>query len=134
MLAEQEAGAKTADTCRTHGIGSATFHAWKARSGGMPVSDAKRLKALEEENELLKRLYAEAMRDELRNGTLFRSLDHAREAIAKRAADHNERRPHSALGYDTRATFAAGITPATKVVAHPAQTRRTTPEAPAPHG
>ena len=50
MLKEQEAGAKTADVCRKHGISSATFYKFKAEYGGMDVSDARRLKALEEEN------------------------------------------------------------------------------------
>ena len=63
ILWEQEAGAKTADVCRKHGISSATFYAWKAKYGGMQVSDARRLKALEAENAKLKRLYAEAMLD-----------------------------------------------------------------------
>ena len=60
---EQEAGAKTADVCRKHGISSATFYKWKARFGGLEVSDAKRLKSLEDENTKLKRLLAEAMLD-----------------------------------------------------------------------
>lgn len=64
ILREQEAGAKTAELCRRHGISSATFYAWKARFGGMEVSDAKRLKALEEENARLKRLLAESMLDQ----------------------------------------------------------------------
>lgn len=63
VLREQEAGASVADLCRQHGISSATFYAWKAKYGGMDVSDAKRLKALEEENAKLKRLYADAMLD-----------------------------------------------------------------------
>lgn len=63
ILREQEAGEKTADVCRRHGVSSATFYAWKAKYGGMDVSDAKRLKALEEENGKLKRLLAEAMLD-----------------------------------------------------------------------
>ena len=63
ILREQEAGAKTADLCRRHGISSATFYAWKAKFGGMDVSDAKRLKALEEENARLKRLLAESLLD-----------------------------------------------------------------------
>ncbi|MCC0022583.1 MAG: transposase, partial [Nitratireductor sp.] len=50
ILREQEAGGKTADVCRRHGVSSATFYAWKARYGGLEVSDAKRLEALEEEN------------------------------------------------------------------------------------
>lgn len=63
ILQEQEAGAKTLEVCRRHGISSATFYAWKAKFGGMQVSDAKRLKALEDENAKLKRLYADAMLD-----------------------------------------------------------------------
>lgn len=63
ILREQEAGAKTADVCRRHGISSATFYAWKAKFGGMDVSEARRLKGLEEENARLKRLLADAMLD-----------------------------------------------------------------------
>ena len=63
VLREQEAGAKTADVCRKHGISSATFYKWKAKYGGLDVSDAKRLKALEDENAELKRLLADAMLD-----------------------------------------------------------------------
>ena len=62
-MREQEAGAKTADVCRKHGISGATFYKWKARFGGLEVSDAKRLKALEDENTKLKKLLAEAMLD-----------------------------------------------------------------------
>ncbi len=63
MLKDQEAGAKTADVCRKHGISSATFYKFKARYGGMDVSDARRLKALEDENARLKKLLAEQMLD-----------------------------------------------------------------------
>ena len=63
ILREQEAGAATADVCRRHGISSATFYNWKAKFGGMDVSDAKRLKALEDENAKLKKLLAETMLD-----------------------------------------------------------------------
>jgi putative transposase len=63
ILREQEAGAKTADVCRKHGVSSATFYKWKAKFGGLDVSDARRLKALEDENAKLKRLLAEAMLD-----------------------------------------------------------------------
>lgn len=63
MLKEQEAGAKTADVCRKHGISEATFYKWKAKYGGMDVSEARRLKALEDENARLKKLLAEAMLD-----------------------------------------------------------------------
>ncbi len=63
ILREQEAGAKTADVCRRHGISSATFYAWKAKFGGMDVSEARRPKSLEGENARLKRLLADAMLD-----------------------------------------------------------------------
>jgi putative transposase len=63
ILREQEAGAATADLCRKHGISTATFYAWKAKFGGMDVSEAKRLKSLEDENAKLKRLLADAMLD-----------------------------------------------------------------------
>ena len=63
VLREQEAGAKTADICRKHGISDATFYKWKARYGGLEVSDAKRLRALEDENGRLKRMLADAMLD-----------------------------------------------------------------------
>jgi len=63
ILREQEAGAKTAEVCRRHGISTATFYAWKAKYGGMDVSETKRLKALEVENAKLKRLLADAMLD-----------------------------------------------------------------------
>jgi transposase-like protein len=58
-----EAGAKTADVCRKHGVSSATFYKWKAKCGGLDVSDAKRLRSLEDENAKLKKLLAEAMLD-----------------------------------------------------------------------
>ena len=60
---EAEAGLKTAEVCRRHGISDATFYKGKAKYGGMEVSDAKRLKTLEEENRRLKKLLAEAMLD-----------------------------------------------------------------------
>ncbi len=63
ILHEQEAGSPTAEVCRRHGISSATFYVWKAKFGGMEVSDAKRLKGLEDENAKLKRLLADAMLD-----------------------------------------------------------------------
>ena len=63
VLKEHELGAKTADLCRKHGISEATFYNWKSRYGGMEISDAKRLKALEDENRKLKKLLAESMLD-----------------------------------------------------------------------
>ncbi len=63
ILKEQEAGAPTADVCRRHGVSSATFYKWKAKFGGLEVSEAKRLRQLEDENAKLKKLLAEAMLD-----------------------------------------------------------------------
>lgn len=63
VLKEQEAGAKVAELCRKHGISDATFYNWKVKYGGMEVSEAKRLKALDEENAKLKKLLAEQMLD-----------------------------------------------------------------------
>ena len=63
ILKEHEAGLGVAELCRKHGMSSATFYSWKAKFGGLEVSDAKKLKALEEENARLKRLLAEAMLD-----------------------------------------------------------------------
>ncbi len=63
ILKESEAGAKVAELCRKYGISDATYYNWKARFGGMTVSEAQRLKALETENNKLKKLLAEAMLD-----------------------------------------------------------------------
>lgn len=63
ILREQEGGHSTADVCRRHGVSQATYYKWKAKYGGMDVSDAKRLKALEDENTKLKKLLAETMLD-----------------------------------------------------------------------
>ena len=63
ILREQEAGASTAEVCRKHGISDATFYKWKARYGGLELSEAKRLRALEHEDAKLKRLLAETMLD-----------------------------------------------------------------------
>ena len=63
ILREQEAGVPVADLCRKHGLSSPTFYKWKAKYGGMDVSEARRLKALEEENAKLKRMLADSMLD-----------------------------------------------------------------------
>jgi putative transposase len=63
VLQEQEVGSKVSDLCRRHGISEATFYNWKAKYGGMTVSEAKRLKSLEEENRRLKKLVADLMLD-----------------------------------------------------------------------
>ena len=63
ILREHEAGSATADVCRKHGISSATFYKWKAKYGGLDVSEARRLRSLEDENRRLKKLLAETMLD-----------------------------------------------------------------------
>ena len=63
ILKEKEAGAKLGDVCRQHGISEQTFHRWKAKYGGMEVSDARRLKQLEDENRRLKHLVADLTLD-----------------------------------------------------------------------
>ena len=65
VLKEAEAGAKTGELCRHHGISEATFYNWKSKFGGMDVSDAKKLRALEAENAKPKRLLADAELDKL---------------------------------------------------------------------
>jgi putative transposase len=63
MIKEQVAGMPTAEVCRKHGVSSASFYKYKAKYGGMDVSDARKLKALEDENAKLKKLLAESMLD-----------------------------------------------------------------------
>ena len=63
VLKEAETGVKVADVCRQHGISEGTFYAWKAKYGGLTVSEARRLKVLEDENRRLKQLVAEQALD-----------------------------------------------------------------------
>lgn len=63
ILKEHEAGIPVSDLCRKHGVSDASIYKWKARFGGMDVSEAKLLKALEDENAKLKRMLADAMLD-----------------------------------------------------------------------
>jgi putative transposase len=63
ILKEHEAGVSAAEICRKYGVSDATFYKWRSRFGGMEVSDARKLKALEEENRRLKKLLAESMLD-----------------------------------------------------------------------
>jgi putative transposase len=65
ILKQHESGMKTADICREHNISTTTFYGWKSKFGGMNVSEAKRLKALEAENTQLKRLVAELSLDKI---------------------------------------------------------------------
>jgi putative transposase len=63
ILKEQEAGVPVADLCRKHGVSNASIYKWKAKYGGMDVSEARRLKALEDKNARLKKLLADSMLD-----------------------------------------------------------------------
>lgn len=63
ILREQEAGVTVTELCRKHGVSSPTFYKWKAKFGGLDVSEARRLKALEDENAKLKRMLADTMLD-----------------------------------------------------------------------
>lgn len=71
ILKEHQAGMSAAELCRKHGISDATFYKWRSKFGGMEVSDARRLKGLEDENRKLKKLLAESMLD---NSTLKEML------------------------------------------------------------
>jgi transposase InsO family protein len=87
ILKEQEAGRPTAEVCRRHGISQPTFYAWKSKFGGLEVSDAKRLKALEEENRKLKKLLAEQVMD---NATLQKTSDAWRKERRREPGDQGE--------------------------------------------
>jgi putative transposase len=78
VLREHEAGAKTADLARKHGVSEATLYNWKAKYGGMEVSDAKRLRSLEEENRKLKKLLTESMLDQAASKELLTKNGRAR--------------------------------------------------------
>ena len=81
VLKEAEAGAKTADLARRHGVSEATIYNWKSKYGGLEVSDARRLKELESENAKLKRLLADAMLDKAAlKDLLAKGFDARREA------------------------------------------------------
>ena len=87
VLKEQEAGMPTVEVCRRHGISSATFYKWKSKFGGLEVSDARRLRSLEEENSRLKKLLAEAMLDNV----VLKDLASKKNGNARREA--GSRRP-----------------------------------------
>nr|WP_159513525.1 IS3 family transposase [Sphingomonas sp. T1] len=106
ILKEAEAGAVVTDLCRRHGMSSATYYAWKAKFGGLEVSDAKRLRALEEENARLKRLLADTMLDNAGlKDLLFKKMvtpAAKREAVAhlQTALGMSERRACAVVGAD----------------------------------
>ena len=93
ILRDQEAGMKTADVCRKHGISEATFYKYKAKFGGMDVSDARKLKALEDDNTKLKKLLAEAMLDNaMLKDIASKNGDARREAGGSGSPVHGARR------------------------------------------
>ncbi|SFH12203.1 Transposase [Methylobacterium gossipiicola] len=96
ILKEQQAGLPVAEICRRHGISDATFYTWRSRYGGMEVSDARRLKALDEENRKLKKLLAEAMLD----------VATLREALGKTSDDRRTENGRE-LGYRGEGLFGA---------------------------
>ena len=104
ILKEHEAGVKTADLCRKHGISEASFYNWKSKYGGLEVSEAKRLKGLESENAKLKKLLADAMLDNaaLKDLLTKKMVTPAakREAVAhlRTAFDMSERRACKTIG------------------------------------
>ncbi|WP_405051398.1 IS3 family transposase [Sphingomonas sp. LC-1] len=106
ILKEAEAGAVVTELCRKHGMSSATYYAWKAKYGGLEVSEAKRLRALEDENGRLKRLLADAMLDNagLKDllGKKVVSVAAKREAVARLQAGFgmSERRACAVIGAD----------------------------------
>lgn len=92
ILKEHEAGVSVADLCRKHGVSDATVYKWKAKYGGMDVSEAKRLKGLEDENARLKRLLADAMLDNAAlKDLLGKSGDARRKAASGRASGGKSR-------------------------------------------
>ena len=95
VLREQEAGVPTAEVCRKHGVSSATFYKWKAKFGGLEVSDAKRLRSLEDENGRLKRMLADAMLD---NAALKEKSGDARRATGGDDVTASELRDERAAG------------------------------------
>src|SRR3954452_4160424 len=102
VLREQEAGVPTAQVCRSHGVSSATFYKWKAKFGGLDVSDARRLKALDDENGRLKRMLADAMLDNAALKDLLGKPAARREAARylRQAFQISERRACRVIGTD----------------------------------
>ena len=93
VLKEHPAGASAPDLWRKHGISDATFYTWRSKYGGMDVSDARRLKGLEEENAKLKRLLAESMLDVSHRPLLLPVQRRVRRQLGAVVADHHRRIP-----------------------------------------
>lgn len=102
MLKEADAGMKVADLCRKHGISDATFYNWRSRYGGMDVSEARRLRQLEEENQRLKRLVADQALDIQVLKDVLGKSEFARAAPGSRAAGDGAARLFGAPGVRAR--------------------------------
>ena len=100
ILKEQEAGAKTQDLCRRHGISGTTFFKWKAKFGGLEASDAKRLRSLEDENRRLKKLLAEQLLDNAALKDLVGKTSDASGAPCRGPSCHCASRTVGAAGYE----------------------------------
>ena len=104
ILREAEAGAKTPEVCRRHGISDATFYKWKAKYGGLEISEARRLKSLEDENRRLKKLLAEAML------ATRRSRICSEKTVRACGATRRRHPTHRAVPYEPGARMQAGRT------------------------
>ena len=102
ILTEHDAGATCADLCRKHGMSEGTFYAWKAKYGGMMVPDAKRLKALEDENAKLKKLLAEQILDAAAMKELLSKNGRVRREARSRRASSGQAGPIGAAGLPPR--------------------------------
>src|SRR5271170_8039989 len=98
VLREHEAGARTADLARKHGVSEATLYNWKTKYGGLEVSEAKRLKQLEDENAKLKKLLAEPMLDAAALRELLSKNGRARRQVRRRRAPAGRDGPVGAAG------------------------------------
>ena len=98
VLREHEAGAKTADLARKHGVSEATLYNWKAKYGGMDVSEAKRLKQLMDENAKLKKLLAEQMWMPPRFASFYQKNGRARRQARRRRASSGHDGPVGTAG------------------------------------
>jgi putative transposase len=98
ILRENEAGAKAGELARKHGVSERTIYAWKAKFGGMSVSDAQRLKAPEDENRRLKSLLADAMLDKAALNELLEKNGRARRCAPGRRSSADDRSHRSWLG------------------------------------
>jgi putative transposase len=120
ILREQEVGVPVANLCKKHGLSSPTFYKWKAKFGGMEVSEAKRLKAVEDENAKPKRMMANAMLDNVcaegSAGKVVTPAAHQEAAAHLRSTDEMGERACRVLGVDrTSVRFQARRTPDTEL-------------------